>query len=221
MKSVSRKMFCLLEDFDREIPGKSPGRSQKYEVFKMADMVRRRNALLIPLGEVSCFIVNYEHLRLFERSIEATCTGIKEEVKESEQAAPERLLDKDSSVVLSRGPFGLQPGLEPTTLCPWARPPADWAIKTGRLKPMLHVCGMFPRHNSDSFVLSPSSLSSASTCFLMGPLRQLKRMFEPTRLIATIVMLVSPFGLGWFSGSSFLLLRLTQNCWYSYSSALS
>ncbi|XP_034464821.1 vesicle transport protein SFT2A isoform X2 [Hippoglossus hippoglossus] len=31
----------------------------------------------------------------------------------------------------------------------------------------------------------------ASTCFLMGPLNQLKRMFEPTRLIATIVMLVN------------------------------
>uniref|UniRef100_I3JUA3 Vesicle transport protein n=1 Tax=Oreochromis niloticus TaxID=8128 RepID=I3JUA3_ORENI len=30
----------------------------------------------------------------------------------------------------------------------------------------------------------------ASTCFLMGPLKQLKRMFEPTRLIATIVMLL-------------------------------
>ncbi|CAG09484.1 unnamed protein product [Tetraodon nigroviridis] len=30
----------------------------------------------------------------------------------------------------------------------------------------------------------------SSTCFLMGPLRQLKRMFEPTRLIATIVMLL-------------------------------
>ncbi|NXA37733.1 SFT2A protein, partial [Eudromia elegans] len=31
----------------------------------------------------------------------------------------------------------------------------------------------------------------ASTCFLMGPLKQLKAMFEPTRLIATIVMLVN------------------------------
>ncbi|NWX87957.1 SFT2A protein, partial [Nothoprocta ornata] len=31
----------------------------------------------------------------------------------------------------------------------------------------------------------------ASTCFLMGPLKQLKKMFEPTRLIATIVMLVN------------------------------
>ncbi|XP_044143293.1 vesicle transport protein SFT2A isoform X3 [Bufo gargarizans] len=30
----------------------------------------------------------------------------------------------------------------------------------------------------------------ASTCFLMGPLKQLKKMFEPTRLIATIVMLL-------------------------------
>ncbi|KAM4040276.1 vesicle transport protein SFT2A isoform 3-T3 [Anomaloglossus baeobatrachus] len=32
----------------------------------------------------------------------------------------------------------------------------------------------------------------ASTCFLMGPLKQLKKMFEPTRLIATIIMLVQP-----------------------------
>uniref|UniRef100_A0A8C6L3D6 Vesicle transport protein n=1 Tax=Nothobranchius furzeri TaxID=105023 RepID=A0A8C6L3D6_NOTFU len=30
----------------------------------------------------------------------------------------------------------------------------------------------------------------ASTCFLMGPLKQLKRMFEKTRVIATIVMLL-------------------------------
>uniref|UniRef100_A0A3Q4HE56 Vesicle transport protein n=1 Tax=Neolamprologus brichardi TaxID=32507 RepID=A0A3Q4HE56_NEOBR len=35
----------------------------------------------------------------------------------------------------------------------------------------------------------------ASTCFLMGPLKQLKRMFEPTRLIATIVMLWGKKGL--------------------------
>uniref|UniRef100_A0A8C9LBG9 Vesicle transport protein n=1 Tax=Pavo cristatus TaxID=9049 RepID=A0A8C9LBG9_PAVCR len=31
----------------------------------------------------------------------------------------------------------------------------------------------------------------ASTCFLMGPLKQLKTMFEPKRLIATLVMLVN------------------------------
>ncbi|XP_038831182.1 vesicle transport protein SFT2A isoform X2 [Salvelinus namaycush] len=30
----------------------------------------------------------------------------------------------------------------------------------------------------------------SSTCFLMGPLKQLKRMFEPTRLIATCVVLL-------------------------------
>ncbi|XP_073483695.1 vesicle transport protein SFT2A isoform X2 [Aquarana catesbeiana] len=29
-----------------------------------------------------------------------------------------------------------------------------------------------------------------STCFLMGPVKQLKKMFEPTRLIATVVMLL-------------------------------
>ncbi|KAB0405942.1 hypothetical protein E2I00_012949, partial [Balaenoptera physalus] len=31
----------------------------------------------------------------------------------------------------------------------------------------------------------------ASTCFLMGPVKQLKKMFETTRLLATIVMLSS------------------------------
>uniref|UniRef100_A0A803SLB2 Vesicle transport protein n=1 Tax=Anolis carolinensis TaxID=28377 RepID=A0A803SLB2_ANOCA len=31
----------------------------------------------------------------------------------------------------------------------------------------------------------------SSTCFLMGPVKQLKKMFEPTRLIVTIVMLLS------------------------------
>lgn len=31
-----------------------------------------------------------------------------------------------------------------------------------------------------------------STVFLMGPMKQLKRMFEPTRLIATIMVLVRP-----------------------------
>ncbi|XP_068088014.1 vesicle transport protein SFT2A isoform X3 [Hyperolius riggenbachi] len=30
----------------------------------------------------------------------------------------------------------------------------------------------------------------ASTCFLMGPLKQFKKMFEPTRLIATVIMLL-------------------------------
>nr|XP_048276931.1 vesicle transport protein SFT2A isoform X1 [Myodes glareolus] len=30
----------------------------------------------------------------------------------------------------------------------------------------------------------------ASTCFLMGPLKQLKKMFETTRLLATVIMLL-------------------------------
>ncbi|PAA74878.1 hypothetical protein BOX15_Mlig014309g1 [Macrostomum lignano] len=33
-------------------------------------------------------------------------------------------------------------------------------------------------------------LSLTSTCFLMGPLNQLKKMFAPTRLIATLLMLL-------------------------------
>ncbi|XP_041600386.1 vesicle transport protein SFT2A isoform X2 [Vulpes lagopus] len=30
----------------------------------------------------------------------------------------------------------------------------------------------------------------ASTCFLMGPMKQLKKMFETTRLLATVIMLL-------------------------------
>lgn len=35
------------------------------------------------------------------------------------------------------------------------------------------------------------SFPPISTCFLMGPLKQLKTMFEPKRLVATVVMLVN------------------------------
>lgn len=58
-------------------------------------------------------------MKLFEWSIEPTCTGIKEEIKESEQAAPERFLDKDTSVVSF-----LVCNQEPSA----PGPPADWAI---------------------------------------------------------------------------------------------
>lgn len=34
-------------------------------------------------------------------------------------------------------------------------------------------------------------ISLASTCFLMGPVNQIKKMFAPTRIIATIIVLVS------------------------------
>ncbi|XP_055858020.1 vesicle transport protein SFT2B [Episyrphus balteatus] len=34
-------------------------------------------------------------------------------------------------------------------------------------------------------------MSMASTCFLMGPVNQIKKMFDPTRLIATCIVLVT------------------------------
>uniref|UniRef100_K7F5N3 Vesicle transport protein n=1 Tax=Pelodiscus sinensis TaxID=13735 RepID=K7F5N3_PELSI len=57
-----------------------------------------------------------------------------------------------------------------------------------------------------------------STCFLMGPVKQLKKMFEPTRLIATIVMLV--FLLFWGKKGLallFCILQFLAMTWYSLS----
>nr|XP_056714121.1 vesicle transport protein SFT2B [Euleptes europaea] len=67
--------------------------------------------------------------------------------------------------------------------------------------------------------------SLGSTIFLMGPMRQLKRMFEPTRLIATIVMLLcliltlcSAF---WWHNKGlaliFCVLQFFALAWYSIS----
>uniref|UniRef100_K7FBD0 TIP41-like protein n=1 Tax=Pelodiscus sinensis TaxID=13735 RepID=K7FBD0_PELSI len=67
--------------------------------------------------------------------------------------------------------------------------------------------------------------SLGSTVFLMGPMRQLKRMFEPTRLIATIVMLLclvltlcSAF---WWHNKGlaliFCILQFFALAWYSIS----
>ncbi|XP_053933647.1 vesicle transport protein SFT2B isoform X2 [Cuculus canorus] len=55
--------------------------------------------------------------------------------------------------------------------------------------------------------------SIGSTCFLMGPMKQLKRMFEPTRLIATIVMLWRKEGLALL----FCILQFFALTWYSIS----
>ncbi|KAM6418436.1 vesicle transport protein SFT2B isoform 2-T2 [Pluvialis apricaria] len=55
--------------------------------------------------------------------------------------------------------------------------------------------------------------SIGSTLFLMGPMKQLKRMFEPTRLIATIVMLWREKGLALF----FCILQFFALAWYSIS----
>ncbi|XP_055745577.1 vesicle transport protein SFT2A-like isoform X2 [Salvelinus fontinalis] len=53
----------------------------------------------------------------------------------------------------------------------------------------------------------------SSTCFLMGPLKQLKRMFEPTRLIATCVVLWGKKGLAII----FCILQFLAMTWYSIS----
>ncbi|XP_068273488.1 vesicle transport protein SFT2B isoform X2 [Nyctibius grandis] len=55
--------------------------------------------------------------------------------------------------------------------------------------------------------------SIGSTIFLMGPMKQLKRMFEPTRLIATIVMLWRKAGLALL----FCILQFFALAWYSIS----
>ncbi|XP_073483700.1 vesicle transport protein SFT2A isoform X7 [Aquarana catesbeiana] len=64
-----------------------------------------------------------------------------------------------------------------------------------------------------------------STCFLMGPVKQLKKMFEPTRLIATVVMLLCLIctlcAVFWWQkkGLAFLfcILQFLAMTWYSIS----
>ncbi|XP_066461515.1 vesicle transport protein SFT2A isoform X1 [Eleutherodactylus coqui] len=65
----------------------------------------------------------------------------------------------------------------------------------------------------------------ASTCFLMGPLKQLKKMFEPTRLIATIIMLLCLIctlcAAFWWHKKGlvllFCILQFLAMTWYSIS----
>ncbi|KYO18708.1 vesicle transport protein SFT2A isoform X2 [Alligator mississippiensis] len=65
----------------------------------------------------------------------------------------------------------------------------------------------------------------ASTCFLMGPMKQLKKMFEPTRLIATLVMLFSFIftlcAVFWWGKKGlallFCILQFFAMTWYSLS----
>ncbi|XP_063047484.1 vesicle transport protein SFT2A isoform X2 [Engraulis encrasicolus] len=65
----------------------------------------------------------------------------------------------------------------------------------------------------------------SSTCFLMGPLKQLKRMFEPTRLIATCVMLLCLIltlcAVFWWKKNGlaiiFCILQFLAMTWYSIS----
>ncbi|KAG8444497.1 hypothetical protein GDO86_009601 [Hymenochirus boettgeri] len=65
----------------------------------------------------------------------------------------------------------------------------------------------------------------ASTCFLMGPVKQLKKMFAPTRLIATIVMLLCLIctlcAVFWWQKNGlaiiFCILQFIAMTWYSLS----
>nr|XP_031535745.1 vesicle transport protein SFT2A isoform X1 [Vicugna pacos] len=65
----------------------------------------------------------------------------------------------------------------------------------------------------------------ASTCFLMGPMKQLKKMFETTRLLATIIMLLCFVltlcaALWWHKKGLallFCILQFLSMTWYSLS----
>ncbi|XP_062048692.1 vesicle transport protein SFT2B isoform X1 [Lepus europaeus] len=79
------------------------------------------------------------------------------------------------------------------------------------------------RYHCDS--ACEAAVAYSSTIFLMGPLKQLKRMFEPTRLIATIMVLVC-FALTlcsafWWHNKGlaliFCILQSLALTWYSLS----
>ncbi|XP_048343493.1 vesicle transport protein SFT2A [Sphaerodactylus townsendi] len=65
----------------------------------------------------------------------------------------------------------------------------------------------------------------SSTCFLMGPVKQLKKMFEPTRLLATLIMLFSFIltlcAVFWWQKKGlavlFCILQFLAMTWYSLS----
>uniref|UniRef100_A0A673VPY5 Vesicle transport protein n=1 Tax=Salmo trutta TaxID=8032 RepID=A0A673VPY5_SALTR len=59
----------------------------------------------------------------------------------------------------------------------------------------------------------------SSTCFLMGPVKQLKRMFEPTRLIATYSFCLS---MTWLDGERCCtaIFRSLQRCAIGFKSGL-
>ncbi|XP_075410393.1 vesicle transport protein SFT2A isoform X2 [Tenrec ecaudatus] len=67
--------------------------------------------------------------------------------------------------------------------------------------------------------------SLASTCFLMGPMKQLKKMFEKTRLVATILMLlcfvITLCAVFWWHKKElallFCVLQFLSMTWYSLS----
>ncbi|KAJ8964395.1 hypothetical protein NQ314_004932 [Rhamnusium bicolor] len=68
-------------------------------------------------------------------------------------------------------------------------------------------------------------VSMLSTCFLMGPFNQIKKMFAPTRFIATIIVIVAfaltlVAALVWHRAGLALLFIIIQSLamtWYSLS----
>jgi len=68
-------------------------------------------------------------------------------------------------------------------------------------------------------------ISIVSTCFLMGPVNQIKKMFAPTRVIATVLVLVM-FGLTLFAAIGlqkpvlallFVIIQSLAMTWYCLS----
>lgn len=99
---------------------------------------------------------------------------------------------------------------------------------TGILCSILGTALLFLHNGSKLFAVfyTIGNLSAiSSTCFLMGPLKQLKRMFEPTRLIATCVMLLCLIltlcAVFWWKKNGlaiiFCILQFLAMTWYSIS----
>ncbi|XP_011500398.1 PREDICTED: vesicle transport protein SFT2B [Ceratosolen solmsi marchali] len=68
-------------------------------------------------------------------------------------------------------------------------------------------------------------ISLASTCFLMGPVNQMKKMFAPTRIVATIMIFVA-FALTLYAALGlhnaglallFIIIQSLAMLWYSLS----
>ncbi|XP_078088985.1 SFT2 domain containing 2a isoform X2 [Mustelus asterias] len=82
---------------------------------------------------------------------------------------------------------------------------------------ILGVCFLWiPRRGLILFAVfySIGNISSiGSTMFLMGPVKQIKKMFEPTRLAATIVMFWKKAALALI----FCVLQFFAMAWYSIS----
>ncbi|XP_073989151.1 vesicle transport protein SFT2B [Rhodnius prolixus] len=75
------------------------------------------------------------------------------------------------------------------------------------------------------FYTTGNIVSLLSTCFLMGPVKQLKRMFAPTRVISTVLVIVM-IGVTLFAAIYlknaplcllFLILQWLAMVWYSLS----